>query len=448
MRQNCEIFSKIAVCRLHPGAQACMIKLYYDFPERKKGSSPVNRDSNNSRKNGKNKYYDQYGQPVDEYGRPVDRHGIPYAEYDKDGNPPRKGASAQRKQTRPQAKQTDGTSGRRVSPNANSQKPGAQKKKKRRLPVVRIILIALVAVLALVVWDINHLLNQYTYDDTNESSLSANTEDGIMTLALFGVDTRGNGDSGTRADAIMIMSVDPARSSVKLVSLMRDSYVEVPEHGKTKLCHAYGYEDGGPQLMLETLNNAFDMNITEYMTVDFAQMASIIDAVGGVTVTLTEDELAETNKFIDEYCWENNMPTQRIEAAGEQELNGIQAMTYGRIRKGNTGGDWQRTERQSVVLNQVFSKATGNPITLLKFLHGLMPNITSSMSKADFWYMGLRTIVHGMPSMGHIRLPLEGEWQYGTTSDGMSVIQFNDNVLAHHLHDYIFNDITPQAIED
>ena len=61
----------------------------------------MNRDSNNSRKNGKNKYYDQYGQPVDEYGRPVDRHGIPYAEYDKDGNPPRKGASAQRKQTRP-----------------------------------------------------------------------------------------------------------------------------------------------------------------------------------------------------------------------------------------------------------------------------------------------------------------------------------------------------------
>ena len=98
--------------------------------------------------------------------------------------------------------------------------------------------------------------------------------------------------------------------------------------------------------------------------------------------------------------------------------------------------------------NQVFSKATGNPITLLKFLHGLMPNITSSMSKTDFWYMGLRTVVHGMPSMDHIRLPLEGEWQYGTTSDGMSVIQFNDNVLAQHLHNYIFNDITPQAIED
>ncbi|MGM9630540.1 LCP family protein [Butyricicoccus sp.] len=397
----------------------------------------MSRDSKNNRKNGKNKYYDQYGQPVDEYGRPVDRNGIPYAEYDENGNPPKQRPSAQRRQERPQIKR----------PNGNQAKKAPQKPKKtRRISIVRVILIALVAVLALVVLDISFLLTRYTYDDTNESSLSANTEDGIMTLALFGVDTRDNGDSGTRADAIMIMSVDPARSSIKLVSLMRDSYVEVPGYGKTKLCHAYGY--GGPQLMLQTLNETFDMNITEYMTVDFAQMASIIDAVGGVTVTLTEDELAETNKFIDEYCWENNMPTQRIEAAGEQQLNGIQAMTYGRIRKGNTGGDWQRTERQSIVLNQVFSKATGNPVTLLRFLHGLMPNITSSMSKTDFWYMGLRTVVHGMPSMDHIRLPLEGEWQYGTTSDGMSVIQFNDNVLAQHLHNYIFDDITPQAIED
>ncbi len=399
----------------------------------------MNRDFNNSRKNGKPKYYDQYGQPVDEYGRPVDRNGIPYAEYDAEGNAPRQRVSAQRKPSRPQNRQNTGVPKRKSV------------QKKRRIPFGRILLIVFAvfaAVLAVAIWDINHLLNEYTYDDTDESSLAANTQDGIMTLALFGVDTREDGDSGTRADAIMIMSIDPARSSIKLVSLMRDSYVEVPGHGKTKLCHAYGYEDGGPQLMMETLNESFDMNITEYMTVDFAQMASIIDAVGGVTVTLTEEELEETNKYIDEYCWENDMPTQRIEAAGEQELNGIQAMTYGRIRKGNTGGDWQRTERQSVVLNQVFSKATGNPVTLLKFLHGLMPNITSSMSKSDFWYMGLRTIVHGMPSMDHIRLPLEGEWQYGTTSSGMSVIMFNDDVLAEHLHNYIFNDVTPQAIEE
>lgn len=380
----------------------------------------------------KKKYYDEYGQPVDEYGRPVDRNGIAYADYDEQGNPPEQ-------PPQPQAV-------KRVNAAARSGKKPTAKKEKRRFPIVRVILVVLVAIVVAVAADVNYLLGLYKYDDTNESSLAANTQDGIMTIALFGVDTRENGDSGTRSDAIMIMSVDPARSSIKLVSLMRDSYVDVPGYGKTKLCHAYGY--GGAQLMMETINENFDMDITEYMTVDFAQMASIIDGVGGVTVTLTEDELAETNKFIDEYCWENDMPTQRIEAAGEQKLNGIQAMTYGRIRKGNTGGDWQRTERQSVVLNQVFSKATSNPITLLRFLHGLMPNITSSMSKSDFWYMGLRTILHGMPSMDHLRLPLDDEWQYGTTDSGMSVIRFSDSVLTQHLHDYIYDDVRPTTSDE
>lgn len=413
----------------------------------------MSRDSNNN----EIKYYDQYGQPVDEYGRPVDKNGIAYADY-VNGEPPRdaKKAAQQSRKGAPYVKKVSVPKGAKHSSPQSPKKQTIKKrpepvrqeetpKKRRRVSPLRVIAGVLIVVIIAAVLDVNYLLSLYTYDDTNESSLVWNTEDGIMTIALFGVDTREESESGTRSDAIMIMSVDPKRSSIKLISLMRDSYVEIPGHGKTKLCHAYGYEeDGGAFLTLETINGNFDMEITEYMTVDFAQMASIIDAVGGVTITLTEDELEETNKYIDEYCWSNNMPTQRIESAGEQELNGIQAMTYGRIRKGNTGGDWQRTERQSVVLNQVFEKATRNPITLLKFLHGLMPNITSSMSKTDFWYMGLRTIVHGMPSMEHIRLPLDGEWEYGTAS-GMSVIKFDNDVLAEHLHEYIYEDITPTA---
>lgn len=326
--------------------------------------------------------------------------------------------------------------------------PPRRKKRKKRGSIVKKILLVVVLILALVIADICHLLTLYTYDDTNESSLAANTEDGIMTVALFGVDKRENdASSGTRADAIMLMSVDPKRKSIKLTSLMRDSLVDVPKHGQTKLCHAYGY--GGAQMMLQTINEDFDMNVKEYMVVDFAEMASIIDSVGGVTVTLTDDEVKETNKYIDEYCWKTlNIPTQRIEGSGEQKLNGIQAMTYGRIRKGNTGGDWKRAERQSVVLNQVFSKATSNPITMLRFLNGLMPNVTSSMSKMDFVYMGLTTLVHGMPTMSHIRLPLDGEWQYGTTSSGASVIRFSDSVLASHLHSYIYDDIDPTKNSD
>lgn len=397
------------------------------------------------------KYYDEYGQPVDQYGRAINpKTGRTYEEEAKeDIDPSSRSAGQYRKRSRSsnwEEREVESRPTRQQRPQRSQ--PPRRKKRKKRGSIVKKILLVVVLILALVIADICHLLTLYTYDDTNESSLAANTEDGIMTIALFGVDTRENdASSGTRADAIMLMSVDPKRKSIKLTSLMRDSLVDVPGHGQTKLCHAYGY--GGPQMMLQTINEDFDMNVKEYMVVDFAEMASIIDSVGGVTVTLTDDEVKETNKYIDEYCWKTlNIPTQRIEGSGEQKLNGIQAMTYGRIRKGNTGGDWKRAERQSVVLNQVFSKATSNPITMLKFLNGLMPNVTSSMSKMDFVYMGLTTLVHGMPKMSHIRLPLDGEWQYGTTSSGASVIRFSDRVLASHLHSYIYDDIDPTKNSD
>ena len=387
-------------------------------------------------------YYDEYGQPVDRYGRAINpKTGRPYEE---DGDT--LGQEPNHKTVRRQPPAPPQSSRGNRGGSAGSKRTPAKKKKhgqKQKMSLLKKILLVVVLLVALAVGDVCYLLTLYEYDDTNASSLAANTEDGMMNIALFGVDTRENdGESGTRADAIMIMNVNPADKSVKLVSLMRDSYVDVPGYGSTKLCHAYGY--GGPQLMMQTLNENFDLHITEYMVVDFAQMASIIDAVGGVTVTLTEEELAETNKYICEYCWENGVPADVIEEAGEQKLDGVQAMTYGRIRKGNTGGDWQRTERQSVVLNQVFSRATSNPVRLLRFLHGLMPNIKSSMSKIDFVYMGLRTIVHGFPSMGHLRLPLDGEWQYGTR-DGMSVIEFSNEALSAHLRNYFYHGIDPTA---
>lgn len=394
------------------------------------------------------KYYDEYGQPVDQYGRAINpKTGRTYEEEDRENRGSSNRSSGQYRKRNRSSNWEEREVEERPRRQQRSQPP-RRKKRKKRGSIVKKILLVVVLILALVIADICHLLTLYTYDDTNESSLAANTEDGIMTVALFGVDKRENdASSGTRADAIMLMSVDPKRKSIKLTSLMRDSLVDVPKHGQTKLCHAYGY--GGAQMMLQTINEDFDMNVKEYMVVDFAEMASIIDSVGGVTVTLTDDEVKETNKYIDEYCWKTlNIPTQRIEGSGEQKLNGIQAMTYGRIRKGNTGGDWKRAERQSVVLNQVFSKATSNPITMLKFLNGLMPNVTSSMSKMDFVYMGLTTLVHGMPTMSHIRLPLDGEWQYGTTSSGASVIRFSDSVLASHLHSYIYDDIDPTKNSD
>ena len=234
--------------------------------------------------NRKYKYYDEYGQPVDEYGRAINpKTGRTYEEEANEEDSPRRPSGQYRKRAHTSNWEPQEIEERPRKPRAQ-RTPPRKKKRKKRGSVIKKILVVLVLIVALVIADICHLLTLYTYDDTDESSLAANTHNGIMTIALFGVDTRENdASSGTRADAIMLMSVDPKRKSIKLTSLMRDSLVDVPGHGQTKLCHAYGY--GGPQMMMQTINEDFDMNVKEYMVVDFAEMASIIDAVGGVTVT-------------------------------------------------------------------------------------------------------------------------------------------------------------------
>lgn len=330
-----------------------------------------------------------------------------------------------------------------VSP---SSKKLRRRRPMRKIPLRKKIKIGVLVLLLLLVLDAIRLMTCYHYDNTDASAMAVN--DGVVNIALFGVDTRENDpDIGTRADAMMVMSVSSKTGKIKLISLMRDSYVNVPGYGMTKLGHAYSY--GGPQLAIQTINEAFGTDISEYITVNFGEMAAIINSVGGVRVNVTKAERKETNKYIKEYCNENGLSYKRnrIKKSGEQKLNGIQAMTYGRIRKGNTGGDWMRAERQSVVLNQVFSKASSNPITLLRFLNGLMPNVTTSLSRTDFIRLGLHCIRGGMPGMEHARLPLDGEWEYSTTADGMSVITFSDEVLSTHLHDYIYNDTPLEATD-
>ena len=105
--------------------------------------------------------------------------------------------------------------------------------------------------------------------------------DGIRNIAVFGVDRRG-GNANTRSDVIMIVTLDNQHKKVKATSLLRDSYVSVEGYGKTKLTHAYSY--GGPELAIKTINSNFNMNIRDFVTVDFDSMAKIVDAVGEMCI--------------------------------------------------------------------------------------------------------------------------------------------------------------------
>lgn len=285
----------------------------------------------------------------------------------------------------------------------------------------------------------------YNYDgglDGVDLAQNVTPDSSITNIALFGVDTR-DVDIGTRSDSMMILTVDNTRHKLKLTSLMRDSLVPIEGHKKDKLCHAYAY--GGPELAIRTINQDFGTDISEYITVDFGQMKGLIDKVGGVYVDVSEKERVEANKFIKEYQKEKGVPKDErtpIEAAGYQHLNGVQAMCYARIRKGGTGDDWGRVERQSIVMqamfNQVQEMGTGELIGLMT---EMMHDVTTSLSPAEIIPLLLGAMKDGKPAIEHSRIPADGDWEYGGSAG--EYIKFDLDRASEQLHAYIYDDIPP-----
>lgn len=120
----------------------------------------------------------------------------------------------------------------------------------------------------------------------------------VTNIALFGVDSREDNDIG-RSDALMILSIDRVHNKNKITSIARDTYVTVDGYGQTKINHAYAYE--GPELAIKTINENFDMNIQGFVTVNFSQLAEIIDYLGGINIAVTEEERQVSNRLIQEF---------------------------------------------------------------------------------------------------------------------------------------------------
>lgn len=281
----------------------------------------------------------------------------------------------------------------------------------------------------------------YTYDDSlegvsaEELAVHVKPASGITNIALFGVDTRP--DEPTRSDCMMVMTVDADTGKVKLTSLMRDSRVEIDGHGTQKLCHAYSFD--GPKGAIKAINETFDLNITDYAEVNFVQMANLIGEVGGVDIEVSEKERKEANKFIREYYESFDMEPELIEEAGYQHLNGIQAMTFARIRKGGTGDDWGRVERQSIVLEAMFDTVKDKSMTeLAGMMPRLLPYVTTSLKKTEMLSLAKGLFSNGKPEIEHARVPADGEWEYGGANE--QYIVYDLDRAAEQINAYIYED--------
>ena len=272
--------------------------------------------------------------------------------------------------------------------------------------------------------------NVSLYNISSNAAAMASSER-IVNIAIFGVDGRSDVE-GDRSDSIMVASADFEHNKLKITSLMRDTYVyNESEDDFDKLNAAYAI--GGADLALKVINENFDMPITDYVTIDFTALVEMVNAVGGVEITVTdEDELY----WINQYLWDVNdkvgTSDPDLTSIGTQTLTGSQALAYSRIRyTGN--GDYDRTQRQRNVLQQVVSKAKAlNPIALINLVNQTMPYIETSLSNTEIMKYIVNIIMMGSSDIEQFRLPSDAYVTDGML-DGVSYVfpmTLTDNIEA------------------
>ena len=263
-------------------------------------------------------------------------------------------------------------------------------------------------------------LPEVTFNQGNVSDIKkASAETDIL---LIGVDNRDSSKFSGRSDVMMYLRVNTDKGTIKLVSFMRDTLVEIDGHGKNKLNTAYGF--GSIELAKRTYYQSFGLKPDYYMVVNFFGMEDILDALGGVDIEIESNELKSMNKSIKEVNeLDPDGQASRLEDAGEQHLNGRQAVAYMRVR--HPGGDAGRIKRQQTVLNALFSE-------MKNVSAGEIPGLINAMTKyvrTDMplgTIMDLATAVKGMNSSKDLDTFRYPEDYSNGNYNSMSVVQPKD----------------------
>lgn len=305
-----------------------------------------------------------------------------------------------------------------------------KKRSKISLIVLGITLSVLLIIVVGVYWYGSHLFNKIekVEIDTNDVGIKDEVQeklseysDSVINIALFGIDAQ-DGEAG-RSDSIIIATIDTTHKKLKLTSIMRDSYVTIADRGQDKINHAYAF--GGAQLAIKTLNENFDLNIEDFVAVNFTTMPKIIDKLGGVTIDITSEEVS-------------HIPG--IDTAGTYNLTGEQALAYSRIRYAS-GGDYVRTDRQRTVLNKVFEKILDTNVTQYpSLLSEVLPMIKTSLDYSEILDLGNEVLKMGVTNLEQERFPRDGYCE-GKMISSIYYLTFDKENTVQQLHDYIFEDI-------
>lgn len=268
--------------------------------------------------------------------------------------------------------------------------------------------------------------------------------DGYINILLLGVDSRDMENiKGTRSDMIMIASINKETNDVKLTSVYRDTYLKMGDTSTyDKITHACVY--GGPEMTIKSLNQAMDLNISNYAIVNFKAVADLVDAIGGITVDVQQSEIYQLNKYTKATAKNIGRTDYKlVTEPGVQTLEGVQAVSYGRIRKG-VGDDFKRTERMRIVVSKVFEKAKTMTFSELKGIIDMMvPQVKTNLKMNDILALGIR--------LPQYNISTGSGWPYKWSTGTINEISYVFPVgLANNtlmLHQEVFGqaDYTPSA---
>lgn len=313
----------------------------------------------------------------------------------------------------------------------------------------RFVLFLLVLVLVLPI--AGFALTSKFLGDFHDSSINTNTlddyshanKDGINNILIMGSDAR-PGEKVSRTDSMMILTIDKVHDDIKITSLARDTLVNIPGHGYSKLTHAYAF--GKEDLLIKTIEENFDIDINDFMLINFQSFIAIIDSIGGVTVDVSESEMLEMNKFIPEtYKWSENEDKgemQLLTHAGEQKLNGYQALSYARIRKNDSAFD--RDNRQRIIVSNLIKEIKSAPKYKYPFIvKAAAPYISTNMKTPEMLRYGIKMLMLGTDNIKQMEFPIVSSPKY--TTGGIYgnygwVLRYEPESVKF-LKDFIFNDI-------
>ena len=249
-------------------------------------------------------------------------------------------------------------------------------------------------------------------------------DDEVYNVLLVGTDSRDpNSDMG-RSDSMMLVSFNKKENKSTVVSFLRDSLVDIDGYGKSRLGHTYAY--GGVGLTINTINKTYDLDIQNYITINFENLVGIIDEIGGVKVYISEEEA--------EYYRQNGMPN--IES-GDVILTGSQALAHARNR--TLGSDFERTRRQRSVMYGIYRKVMEDkdPSSILSLINYCMNQVETNMSVTEIYDMAKDVLAVDNLKMQQASLPQDGTYT-DITYEGMAVLEIDFDANKKFLEELLY----------